>query len=116
MKKIDPEILESLARYDSATVQNAAAVVRGYIPAVLDYSGPGLRRLTSETATVVGYAVTAELTPLTEPLNKISWEGYYDTMAYLDAPSIAVLKDADQPAGRGAILGDGMAYRHRALG
>lgn len=113
---VDSEVLEALAQYDSATIQNAGILVRGYVDAELDYSGPDLRRMVGGEATVVGYAVTAELAPVSEQANPGEWTGYYDTMAYAGVPTIAVLKDVDDPPRRGAIIGDGMAYRHRALG
>lgn len=110
------KLLDDLARYDTATVQNAAILVRGHIPASEDYSGPALRYMTPEFGTTVGVAVTAELTPLHRREEPASWNDYYDSIAYAGVPIISVLKDVDQPAGRGAIMGDGMAYRHRALG
>lgn len=116
MQKIDQSILDELARYDSATVQNAAILVRGYVGEEIDYSGPELRCMLPEFGTLVGYAVTAEASPLHERGDTTDWAEYYDLIAYTDVPTIAVLKDVDSPAGRGAILGDGMAYRHRALG
>ena len=43
--EVDPAILNDLANYDSATVQNAAILVRGYAPAGEDYTGPDLEQL-----------------------------------------------------------------------
>jgi regulator of RNase E activity RraA len=114
--KVTLELLEDLGRYDSATVQNAAILVRGYVPATEDYSGPALKCMIPEFGTIVGVAVTAELTPLHPRQKPANWNGYYDSIAYAGVPTVAVLKDVDAPAGRGAIMGDGMAYRHRALG
>ena len=49
MKTVAPEILEGLAEFDSATVQNAAAIVYGgYISEHIDYSGPGLEAVSLE--------------------------------------------------------------------
>ena len=36
--KVDQAILDDLAEYDPATVQNAAILVRGYVPANEDWS------------------------------------------------------------------------------
>ena len=113
---VDPAVLEALAGYDSATVQNAAIVVRGHVPAQADYTGPAIRCMTPEAGTLVGYAVTCELTPLTEQPETADWDDYYESIAHVNAPTIAVMKDVDDPACRGAIIGDVMAYRHRALG
>ncbi len=115
-KRVPASVLASLAGYDSATVQNAAILVRGYMPEYDDYSGPEVRCMLPEFGVLAGYAVTAELTPLHDRPDKTTWDDYSDSIAYAGVPTIAVLKDADSPAGRGAIFGDGMAYRHRALG
>ena len=66
IKAVDESVIRALAEYDSATVQNATILVRGYVPAEEDYSGPDLRCYLPEFGTLVGYAVTAEATPLHE--------------------------------------------------
>ncbi len=117
VKKVDPAVLDALSKYDSATVQNAAILVRGYVPEYEDYSGPELRCLLPDFGVLVGYALTSEWAPLHEQPKKALSDAYYDYVAYAkDKPTIAVLSDADAPPGRGAIFGDGMAYRHRASG
>ena len=113
---IDPALIEALAGYDSATVQNAGILVRGYVDAAGDYSAPGLERMVGGEEVIVGYAVTAELTPISEQSETLDWNEYHDLLAYTDAPLINVLKDVDSPSRRGAIIGDGMAYRFTALG
>lgn len=117
MLTVDQAVLEQLAQYDSATVQNAGILVRGYVPAKQDYTGPELRCMLPSLGTIVGYAMTAELMPL--HADKIEQDlriDYYDSIARARVPTIAVLKDVDEPAGRGAIIGDGMCYQLRALG
>ena len=117
MLTVDSSILKQLAGSDSATVQNAAILVRGYVPAKHDYSGPELRCMLPSFGTRVGYAMTAELMPLhANTVEKDLRIDYYDSLALAGVPTIAVLKDVDKPAGRGAIIGDGMCYQMRALG
>ena len=117
MLTVDNSVLEQLAQSDSATVQNAAILVRGYAPAKHDYSGPELKCMLPEFGTLVGYAMTAELMPLhADTVEKDLRIDYYDSLARAGVPTIAVLKDVDKPAGRGAIIGDGMCYQMRALG
>ena len=41
-KTVEPSVLEGLAQYESALVQNAGILVRGHIPANQDYSGQNL--------------------------------------------------------------------------
>lgn len=113
---IDPELIGALSGYDSATVQNAGILARGHVDAAGDYSAPGLERMVGGEEVIVGYAVTAELTPVTEQSETLDWNEYHDLLAYTDAPLIVVLKDVDKPSRRGAIIGDGMAYRFTALG
>ena len=115
--KSSGSVIDALAAYDSATVQNAAILVRGYVPEYNDYTGPEMRCFLPEFGPLVGYALTSEWTPLHEQPRKVDIEKYYDYVAYAkEKPTIAVLRDADSPAGRGAIFGAGMAYRHRASG
>jgi regulator of RNase E activity RraA len=118
LKTVDPSILESLRGFDSATVQNAAILVRGFVPAGNDYTGPGLRRLPGQTGPViVGYALTSTWMPLNEPPGDVpDRNAFWDSIGEANAPVIAVLKDVDTPARRGAIMGDGMAYTMSALG
>lgn len=125
MKTVAPEILEGLADYDSATVQNAAAIVYGgYISEHIDYSGPDLKpylwNRDGSGKAVVGYAMTSTWAPINgvggrsqEPSGR--WE-YYDAIAHLDAPTIVVQQDIDTPNRRAAILGDEMAHQMSALG
>ncbi len=118
LSKTDPAILQTLGEYDSATVQNAAILVRGYVPEETDYTGPDIRRMIGSAESVtVGYALTSTWTPLHEPSSEpADRNGLWDSIGEADAPVIAVLKDVDSPSRRGAIIGDGMAYTMKALG
>ena len=118
MKTIDQSILDALAEYDSATVQNAGILVRGYIPENDDYTGPDIREYISPGAKpAVGYALTSIWAPLHEPseINSNRMD-YFDSIARANVPIIVVQQDVDKPARRGAIIGDGMAYQMKALG
>jgi regulator of RNase E activity RraA len=117
IKAVDPKILQTLGEYDSATAQNAAILVRGYIPEAQDYTGPSLKHLSREPKCVVGYAVTSTWMPLHQPLRQTEDKhAFYDAVADVKEPVVAVLQDIDVPPGRGAIMGDGMAYTMKALG
>ena len=122
MKIVAPEIIDGLADYDSATVQNAAAIVYGgYISAHIDYSGPDLKSYlwnrNGSGKAVVGYAMTTTWMPLhgtpQEPHERLE---YLDAIAYTDAPTILVQQDIDIPSRRAAIIGDEMAHQMAALG
>ena len=117
------DTLAALAEYDAATVQNARALLDGYVDAQIDYTGPDLTEMLPNPdgsgKPVVGIAVTSTWTPLHEPeaerqlMDRID---YMDSIASCDLPVIVALQDVDIPARRGAIIGDGMAYMMRALG
>ena len=115
--------LTALAEYDSATVQNARALIDGYVDAQIDYTGPDLQEMLPNPdgsgKPIVGIALTSTWTPLHEPAAE---QDLMDRIEYLDAiakselPVIVAMQDIDKPARRGAIIGDGMAYNMRALG
>lgn len=119
----DQSILDALASFDSATVQNAAIRVRGYVDTDQDYTGPDLHQYVSAGLPVaVGYAVTSTWTPITdltgdgEKTVYSSYNAYWDALAAVGGPSVAVLQDVDQPARRGAMIGDCMATTMKAMG
>ena len=104
-------VLETLASYGSATVQNAGIVVRGFVPEGDDYTGPTLYCYApGRQRAVVGFAFTAKMTPLHEQQNVVGWEVYYAALADRTVPTIVVIEDADEPAGRAASMGDMMAH------
>ena len=118
IRKVDPAVLDDLAGYDAATVQNAAILVRGYVPAEEDYTGPGLHQFVIGSKPVtVGYALTSVWSPITEPAQPgPDREAFYASIAEAGVPVIVVLKDGDPVAHRGAIIGDLMACAMRAAG
>lgn len=118
MKTVNQSILDTLAEYDSATVQNAGILVRGYIHEDDDYTDPSIREYVSPgDKPTVGYALTSTWAPLTEPTEMISNRlDYFDSIAKANVPVVVVQQDVEKPSRRGAIIGDGMAYQMKALG
>ena len=122
MKTVVPEVLEGLAEYDSATVQNAAAIVYGgYVYEHIDYPGPDLKPYLWDQdgsgKAVVGYAMTSTWTPLHEPVPEVSGRmDFMDSIARANAPTIVVQQDIDLPPRRAAIIGDETAHKIAALG
>ena len=114
MKNIK-EIIRDLSEYDSATVQNAMILIRGFTSETQDYTGPSLKSFYLGNKAVVGVAITAKVTPLKTQKNVIDWDNYYDEVAKCDLPVIGVLQDIEKEKGRAAIMGDGMAYKHNVL-
>ena len=113
---VEPSVLESLAQYESALVQNSGILVRGYVPADQDYSGPELKCMTPDKGTRIGYAITARVMPNTQQSDSLNNDIFYDTVAYSGVPTIVVLQDVESSPGRGAIFGDEMAFRLNAIG
>ena len=122
LKTVAPEIIDGLADYDSATVQNAAAIVYGgYVSEHIDYSGPDLKPylwdVNGTGKAVVGYAVTSTWMPLHGPSDDPNERSdLLDSIARANAPTIVVQQDIDIPSRRGAIIGDEMAHQMAALG
>ena len=118
MKTINNSVLETLAEYDSATVQNAGIVVRGYINADIHYTDSRLKPMVSKhSKPSVGYALTSTWTPITgSESDGYARTDYFDSIAKANVPVIVVQEDVDNIRNRGAIIGDGMAYQMVALG
>lgn len=114
MERVDVRVLEALKEFDSATIFNAVVERQG-VPNE-EYTGPEIRALLPELGPIIGYAVTAELTPLDPDSPELPWEDYYDYLATTPGPTIAVMKDVDSRPHRAASFGDGMARLHKALG
>ncbi|MBA46598.1 MAG: hypothetical protein CL893_00755 [Dehalococcoidia bacterium] len=110
------EIIEGLKKYDSATVQNAMMTIDSYDKEQIDYSSPELKSYHLENGTVVGVAVTCKVTPLYEPKEKLDWDEYYDLIDKSDLPVVGIIVDIEKNKGRGAVMGDGMALKHKVLG
>ena len=68
MGNVDLSILNDLTAFDSATVQNAAIRIRGYINESDDYTGTSLKRYTGEMPTIVGVATTVKAKAFTSLL------------------------------------------------
>jgi len=108
------EIIAALAQYDTATVFNALVLKNG-LPNE-EYTDHRLRCLLPELGSVVGYAVTVEVTTNDADSPALDWLDYYAYLESQPGPLVAVLKDVDSRPGRGASFGDGMARLHKQLG
>ena len=76
------KLINDFKEFDSATVQNAMILVRGYVDANIDYTSPDLKCYNFQNP-VVGIAVTAKVTPLDEPKSKIDFNELMTTLASL---------------------------------
>ena len=119
MANIDLSILNDLTAFDSATVQNAAIRIRGYINESDDYSGTSLKRYTGEMPTIVGVATTVKAKALHKPSENegtVAWKDYYEKISAIELPFISIFEDIDSPRNRAALFGDNMAFMHSCLG
>ena len=126
MQYASKEVLDGLREFDSATVFNAVVANlggsqggtelerTGGIPE--NYTGPEIRCMLPELGSVVGYAVTAEMTTNDRDSKAIDWTEWYEALNETQGPIISVIKDVDSRAGRGACVGDGMAALQKVLG
>ena len=119
MPNIDLSILNDLTAFDSATVQNAAIRIRGFIAESDDYSGSTIKRYTGEMPTIVGIATTIKCKALHAPTKSegtIPWKEYYEKISSIELPFISIFEDIDSPKNRAAVFGDNMAFMHACLG
>ena len=114
MPPVKPEVLEGLKEFDSPTIFNAVVKKLG-LPNY-DYTDHTIRYLTPEFGSIIGYAVTAEVTTNDADSAAAPWDDYYQALNDTEGPIVAVMKDVDSNPGRGASFGDGMARMHRRLG
>ena len=81
MVKITQELLSELELFDSATVQNAGVIIKGYTKASNDYTNPDISRQVKIKNCRVGIAHTSSWTPITppkkDPANK---NAFYDSI------------------------------------
>ena len=119
MANIDLSILNDLTAFDSATVQNAAIRIRGFIDESEDYTGSSIKRYTGEMHTIVGIATTIKCKALHEPTKSegvVPWKVYYEKISSIEFPFISIFEDIDSPVNRAAVFGDNMAFMHSCLG
>ncbi len=114
MLHVSQEIIDGLKLFDSATIFNA--LVRKFGLPNEEYTDHTIRSLLPELGPILGYAVTAEVTTNDPDTPALVWADYYAHLEQLQGPLVAVLKDVDSRAGRGASFGDGMATVHKRLG
>ncbi len=114
MTPVSHELIEQLKTFDSPTVFNA--LVRKFGLPNEEYTDLTIRCLLPELGTVVGYAVTSEVTTNDPDSSALVWADYYEHLEQAQGPLVAVMKDVDSRPGRGASFGDGMATLHQRLG
>ena len=101
MKRVTQEIIDGLRQFDTPTLFNAL-VERLGLPNE-DYTSHAIRCLLPELGSVVGYAVTAEVTTNDADSPALDWFDYYDYLEQTPGPLVAVL--CEEVAVRGSRRG-----------
>jgi 4-hydroxy-4-methyl-2-oxoglutarate aldolase len=114
MQRVSAATITALESFDSPTVFNA--LVQKYGLPNEEYTDHTIRCLLPELGTVVGYAMTSEVTTNDPDAPAIPWHEYYEYLDAVEGPLVAVMRDVDSRPGRGASFGDGMAGLHKRLG
>lgn len=115
MNYLTQEQLDELKQFDSPTVYNAVDTFH-VRPATQGFTRPGLALRVPLETPMVGYAVTAKVSAMhPNPDAAANLVAYYDTVARVPAPAIAVIQDTDtEPIG--SFWGEVQATSHMALG
>ncbi len=106
--ELEPAVLDQLKRYDTCTIANA--IERFQVRLRNEgYTSHGLKCLTSEFPTVVGYAVTSHVRTANPPMSGGRYfEGteWWSDIEARPAPRIAVIEDVDSNPGAGSVAGE----------
>ena len=96
--------ITQLESYDSATVQNAAILVQGFVDASGDYTDPSISRYAETRRCVVGVAATSTWTPVSAVADPRADSDFWECIEAEEMPVIAVMKDVDSDRLRGAMV------------
>ena len=115
MNQAAPEVFAGLRELDTATIFNAVIESRGGSQGgrelegqggmPVNYMGPGMQCMLPQFGMAIGYAATIELTTSEPEVEGRHWDEYYDHLDATPGPMVAIMKDIDTRAGRGATLG-----------
>ena len=114
MQQLPDHIFTGLAAHDTPTVFNAM-VTRFGLPNE-EYTDHTIRCLLPELGSVIGYALTVEVTTNDPDPPAVSWGDYYRHLEETEGPQVVIMRDVDSRPGRGASFGDVMAVIHKQLG
>lgn len=126
MTTIDPDVLSTIAGFDTPSVCNAIRTLlgggpegeglehRGGVP--VNYTDHTMRAMLPELGMAVGYATTCEVTTNNRDFPDLSWDSYYDYLDATPSPTMTVIKDVGTRPGRGSSIGDVMSTQHKMLG
>jgi regulator of RNase E activity RraA len=114
----DAELLEQLRKFDTPTICNALEVVRG-VRSTSGFTTQTLIAAFPALPPIVGYARTATVrcsSAFDGPSQREKRLAYYEYVAQLKRPSVAVVQDIDPRPGLGAFWGEVNTSVHWGLG
>lgn len=114
---LTPDQLEGLQKFDTCSLANAIEKLDVRLRNE-GYTGPGLRCMTGEFPTMLGYAVTSRVRSANPPTTGHRYYDRTDWWTKLDtypSPRIAVIQDIDPTPGSGAVAGEIHSAILRAL-
>jgi 4-hydroxy-4-methyl-2-oxoglutarate aldolase len=109
--------LEALRKFSTPTISNAIEMF-DIRPRNVGFLGPEVRCLFPGLGRMIGYAFTASISADLPAQGRrvIQRHEYWQASAEIPAPRIAVIRDLDNPPGRGSFWGEVNSNIHRALG
>ena len=110
--------LEALRQFDTCMVANAIETFNVRLHNT-GFTNAGIRCIFKDAPPMVGYAATARLRSGEPPMvgNRFHDRAdFWNSILQIPPPRILVLEDKDNPAGRGAFVGDMHAAILKALG
>lgn len=114
VKFVSPEALDTMRKYDSATVANVIELFR-IRPSTAGYLRGRIRAIYPDLPPVVGYATTATFRSAFPAEHSDKCPDQLKAMQAFPAPRIAVIQDLDEPT-MGATLGEIMSRTYRRFG
>ena len=117
MKPLAPQVLETLARYDSPTICNVIELF-DYRSRSAGFLSHRIRAVYPELPPMVGYAVTATLrtaTPKTPEETSIALAEQVAACENIPTPRVMVIQDLDDPP-MGAVYGEVMTSAYQGFG
>jgi 4-hydroxy-4-methyl-2-oxoglutarate aldolase len=112
------EELDALRQFDTCMVANAIESFNVRLRNT-GFADASIRCIFEDAAPMVGYAATARLRSGEPPMGGGAFHDradFWNRIVQIPAPRILVLEDMDDPAGRGAFVGDMHAAILQALG
>lgn len=118
MSPLTEDVLSALRQFDTCTIANAVEKFQVRLRNT-GFTNANIHCRFPDAPPMVGYALTGRLRTGEPPITGVVFHDRTDlwnTVLTVSGPRVLVLKDMDQPPGRGAFVGDVHASILKALG